>query len=109
MTATAMTATAGIALYYGTAQRPLANIVPDRRWPDMWRIARPDGHLSDMLNLTRAKDAAALIAERGPPERDHRRFHWRTAPLGQPLGSRTVRRATISTHRDESADLLELM
>lgn len=35
MTATAMTATAGIALYYGTAQRPLANIVPDRRWPDM--------------------------------------------------------------------------
>jgi hypothetical protein len=32
-------------------------IVPDVKWPDMFRIRRPDGSLSDMTNLTRAKDA----------------------------------------------------
>ena len=32
-------------------------IVPDAKWPGMYRIRRPDGSLSDMVNLTRAKDA----------------------------------------------------
>jgi hypothetical protein len=32
-------------------------IVPDATWPDMYRIRRPNGSLSDMVNLTRAKDA----------------------------------------------------
>jgi hypothetical protein len=39
-------------------------IVPDPIWPGMYRIRRPDGSLSDMVNLTRAKDA--LAAMRGP-------------------------------------------
>jgi hypothetical protein len=47
------------------------------RWPKMWRIRRPDGSTSDMVNLSRAKDAAAIIAERGPPERYRRLFHWK--------------------------------
>jgi hypothetical protein len=32
-------------------------IVPDAKWPDMYRLRDPDGRLSDMVNLTRAKDA----------------------------------------------------
>jgi hypothetical protein len=32
-------------------------IVPDSKWPGMFRIRRPDGSLSDMANLTRIKDA----------------------------------------------------
>jgi hypothetical protein len=32
-------------------------IVPDPKWPGMYRVRRPDGSLSDMVNLTRAKDA----------------------------------------------------
>jgi len=32
-------------------------IVPDSKWPGMYRVRRPDGSLSDMVNLTRAKDA----------------------------------------------------
>jgi hypothetical protein len=32
-------------------------ITPDGQWPGMYRIRQPDGSLSDMLNLTRAKDA----------------------------------------------------
>ena len=40
----------------------LAAIEPDREWLGMWRIRTPDGHLTDMLNLSRAKDAAASHA-----------------------------------------------
>ena len=32
-------------------------IVPDKRFPDMFRLKRADGTLSDMVNLTRARDA----------------------------------------------------
>ena len=31
-------------------------IVPDPKWPGMYRIRRPDGSLSDMANLTRCRD-----------------------------------------------------
>jgi hypothetical protein len=33
-------------------------IVPDDTWPGMYRLRLPDGSLSDMVNLTRARDAA---------------------------------------------------
>src|SRR5262245_8153669 len=80
------------ALYYGLARGPLARIVPDACWAGMWRIAWPDGQLSDMTNLDRAKDAAAAIAERGPPRRDQRRLHWKrdrwkTGSEGLPVAS----------------------
>lgn len=32
-------------------------IVPDPKWPDMYRIKRRDGSLTDMVTLARAKDA----------------------------------------------------
>jgi hypothetical protein len=68
-------------LLYGRSTKPLAWVVPYERWPGMWRVHQPDGSTSDMVNLSRAKDAAAAIAERGPLERDRRRFHWRIGPL----------------------------
>jgi hypothetical protein len=38
--------------------RPLPRgIVPDAKWSGMYRLRLPDGELSDMVNLTRAKDA----------------------------------------------------
>jgi hypothetical protein len=40
----------------------MATIVPDSTWPGMWRVRMPDGHLTDMVNLTRAKDAAQSLA-----------------------------------------------
>jgi hypothetical protein len=40
----------------------LAAIEPDQEWPGMWRIRMPNGHLTDMVNLSRAKDAAASHA-----------------------------------------------
>jgi hypothetical protein len=66
-------------LHYGKSKKPLACVKPDERYPTMWRIHWPDGSVSDMVNLTRAKDAAQAIAERGPPPqppRNRRRFHW---------------------------------
>ena len=38
-------------------------LVPDAVYPGMWRVQWPDGRLSDMANLTRAKDAAACFME----------------------------------------------
>jgi hypothetical protein len=38
-------------------------IVPDEKYPAvMWRVRLPDGRLTDMVNRTRAKDAAISIA-----------------------------------------------
>jgi hypothetical protein len=42
-------------------------LVPDGRWPGMWRIRRPDGTLTDMVNLTRAKDALLHLIDGGAP------------------------------------------
>jgi hypothetical protein len=55
--------------------------------PKMWRIRWPDGSTSDMVNLSRAKDAAAIIAERGPPERNRRLFHWKIEPVENGRGA----------------------
>ena len=37
--------------------------VPDAAHPGMWRVRWRDGRLSDMTNLTRAKDAVACFME----------------------------------------------
>jgi hypothetical protein len=39
------------------ARSSAPRIVADQHWPNMWRIVFPDGRLSDMLNITRAKEA----------------------------------------------------
>jgi hypothetical protein len=38
-------------------------LVPDKIHPGMWRVVWPSGTLSDIVNETRAKDAAWYIAE----------------------------------------------
>ena len=37
-------------------------VVPDPEWPGMYRVRLPDGRLTDMVNLTRARDAAQVLA-----------------------------------------------
>jgi len=41
--------------------RVVATIMPDQKWPGMWRVRLPNGHLSDAVNLARAKDAAFTL------------------------------------------------
>jgi hypothetical protein len=38
-------------------------VVPDKEWRGMYRVRKPDGRLTDMVNLTRARDAARCFAE----------------------------------------------
>lgn len=55
---------ARLLLFHGTSENPLAILEPDAKYPILYRIHYPDGHLSDMVNLTRAKDAACCFALR---------------------------------------------
>jgi len=43
-------------------RRVVATVVPDRQWPSMWRARLPSGLVSDLANLSRAKDAARTLA-----------------------------------------------
>ena len=48
----------GNAVHHHSGGSPVLAIVPDGTWPGMWRVALPDGSLTDMVNLSRVRDAA---------------------------------------------------
>ena len=43
-------------------RRIVASVVPDSKYSQMYRVQLPDGRLTDMVNLTRAKDAPRPLA-----------------------------------------------
>jgi hypothetical protein len=45
-----------------TSRRLPPGVVPDANWAGMYRVRLPDGSLTDMVNLTRAKEAHRLAA-----------------------------------------------
>jgi hypothetical protein len=47
------------------AKRATISIKPDANWPNMWRLHLSNGHVSDMVNLTRARDAARSLSRSG--------------------------------------------
>jgi hypothetical protein len=54
---------------FSEGDRPLSEkagvtLVRDPDWPNMWRVRLPNGQLTDMVNLTRAKDAARSLSRR---------------------------------------------
>jgi hypothetical protein len=55
---------------HSRAGRLLATVEPDPEWPLMYRVRPPGGQLTDMLNLTRAKDAAMSLALEALNRRD---------------------------------------
>jgi hypothetical protein len=42
--------------------RLLATVEPDGHWAAMYRVRFPDGRLTDMVNISRARDAALCLA-----------------------------------------------
>ena len=67
-------------------------VVPDAAHPGMWRVRWPDGRLSDMTNLTRAKDAVTFFIE--TEERRQRAaqpIRRLASRLGYPAGARLRR------------------
>jgi hypothetical protein len=63
-------------LHYGKSTHALAEVIPDNEYAGMWRIRWPDGRLSDMANLSRAKDAARVLAMRTIKSNDSLPLHW---------------------------------
>ncbi len=47
-----------------TPEKGSITLVRDRDYPHMWRLRLPNGQLTDMVNLTRAKDAARSLSRR---------------------------------------------
>ena len=93
-------------LHYGQAQTPLVRVEPDSVCPGMWRVVWPDGRVSDMVNLARAKDAAMTLAERGPPARNPQRFHWRLDRSDSPSGARPRVLPADPAHRPSAASFV---
>jgi hypothetical protein len=50
------------------SEKPAVTLVRDPDWPNMWRVRLPNGQLTDMVNLTRAKDAARPLSRRHSDE-----------------------------------------
>ena len=48
---------------------PVVEVIPDAKYAAMWRVRKSDGSVTDMVNLVRAKELAAVLAMRGPPRR----------------------------------------
>jgi hypothetical protein len=45
--------------------RAVVTIKLDAKWANMWRVHMPNGQVSDMTNLTRARDAARSLTRSG--------------------------------------------
>jgi hypothetical protein len=78
-------------LYYGKSAKVLAEVIPDNEYAGMWRIRWPDRQLSDMVNLSRAKDAAmVLVRKNGIIDQSTKTLHWERTerpPGGPPVES----------------------
>jgi len=48
-------------LRLGGSSKVLACVITDTKYPTMWRVQMPDGRVTDMVNRTRAKEAATLL------------------------------------------------
>ncbi len=84
--------------------KALARIVPDTTYPEMWRVVRPGGSLTEKVNKTRAMDLAfgraeiatylRMTAECRPPFYGHF-LTDRAAPMRPPLlGATTLATST---------------
>jgi len=51
----------GDALYRPGSRSPVLTIEQDAGYPTMWRVRLADGSLTDMVNRTRARDAARVL------------------------------------------------
>lgn len=80
-------------LHYGKSTKVLAEVFSDDEYEGMWRIRWPDGRASDMVNLSRAKDAAMVLAMREINSGDSRPLHWIRDTVESPAEASPVRPA----------------
>jgi hypothetical protein len=63
------------------SHRVLIRIERGSQYPNMWRVVRPDGSLTDMVNMTCAKDAAMSLALRAFNAPVVAKIRGKTSPL----------------------------
>lgn len=78
----------GYALHLGGSRKPLLSVLPDAACPGMWRVLHAD-RSSDMVNLSRAKDAAFSIALG--------LLNYRQETVGRPSSARLNTRPLVET------------
>jgi hypothetical protein len=96
-------------------RRRVLRIVRDKTYPTMWRVELPDGTLTDMCNLARAKDAALDIAEgiearktpHKSPLQSLRNFSWSRPPAARSKNLDLPPVATTKTERAAAEALAE--
>jgi hypothetical protein len=62
----------------------LPRVVPDSTYPGMYRVRWPDGSLSDMVNLTRGRDAVACFLETAERRRRRAPAEAHRSPVVRP-------------------------
>ena len=90
-------------LYRQGSRAPVLCVVPDETYPAMWRIKAKAGVLSDMVNLSRARDAAFGLAmdEYDRQARVERPLEGRTAIILLRRGTEPVTRSTGARRRPQ--------
>jgi hypothetical protein len=78
------------------SRRIAAVLLPDPRFLPMFRIKLPDGSISDMVNLTRAKDAALSLAD---AVLDGRKRGFQAPGIAPSMAAARPNRATTRTPR----------
>jgi hypothetical protein len=92
----------GHQLYRPGSDVPVAEIAPDAKWPGMWRVRMADGRLSDMVNLTRARDAAMELAVAVLNRQDSARHGVGASPMRETDPQATPIAPALETHSDEA-------
>jgi len=92
-------------LYRHGSRAPVLCVMPDKTYPAMWRIKTKAGVLSDMVNLSRAKDSAFGLAmdEYDRQTRVESPQEGRTAVILTGMGAETL---TASKSRLEENGIL---
>ena len=96
-------------LHYGKSAKVLAEVIPDDEYAGMWRIRWPDRQLSDMVNLSRAKDAAmVLVRKNGIIDQSTKTLHWERTekPVGAPLVESTEQAGREQANTNPEPDFL---
>src|SRR4029077_5139879 len=74
----------------------LAQIEPDAVWPSMWRVRTPDGRLTEMVNISRARDAArAQETPAGAPPIARNQTPFAECGMSTPRAAKHLRRTTV--------------
>ncbi len=82
------------------SHRIAAVLLPDPHYPSMFRIKLPDGSISVMVNLTRAKDAALSLAD---AMLDGRKRGFQAPGIAPSMEAARSDRATTRTHGRRSS------